>query len=295
MGSFRRRSARAACVLGLLLLMLAAVAGAPAVEPAAARGASAPVITLLSPANGATFVSSASLFPTFRWQISWDTPETTIVSFETAADPAFSQNVSVDNKACPSTNVSCWTSVQPRSVYAPPYGNVWYWRVGLTTSAGTVYSPTWTFTAVNPPTPPKPKDRDRDGVPDSSDNCPGVANPSQRDSNHDHTGDACQPDHVPPQLKVPAGHGARGKTLFASFWAGDDRGMIRMHLTFSYEGHILISQPFGWRPSAVGQHHTFYSLAPLPRSLPAGIYMFCVKVWDHAGSHASGCGRYTIS
>jgi hypothetical protein len=68
-----------------------------------------------------------------------------------------------------------------------------------------------------------------------------------------------------------------------------------MHLTFSYEGHILISQPFGWRPSAVGQHHTFYSLAPLPQSLPTGIYMFCVKAWDHAGSHASGCGRYTIS
>jgi len=295
MGSFRRRSACAVGVLGFVLLTVAAFAGAPAVETAAARRASAPVITLLSPADGATIVSSATSFPTFRWQISWDAPETTTVRFEIAADPGFTQNVTVDTQSCSSTNVSCWTSAQPHAVYAPPYGNMWYWRVGLTTSAGIVYSPTWKFTAVNPPPPPKPADRDKDGVPDGSDNCPGVANPSQQDSNHDHLGDACQPDHVGPQLKVPPGHGARGKTLFMSFWAGDDRGTVRLRATFSYEGHVLMSKDFGWRPSPVGAHHTFYSLAPLPRAFPAGIYDFCAKVWDRAGNQASGCGRYTIS
>jgi hypothetical protein len=35
-------------------------------------------------------------------------------------------------------------------------------------------------------------DSDNDGVPDSTDNCPGVYNPTQADFNHDGVGDACQ-------------------------------------------------------------------------------------------------------
>jgi probable HAF family extracellular repeat protein len=37
-------------------------------------------------------------------------------------------------------------------------------------------------------------DDDQDGVPNASDNCPSVANPSQADSDRDHIGDACDPD-----------------------------------------------------------------------------------------------------
>ncbi len=36
-----------------------------------------------------------------------------------------------------------------------------------------------------------PPDADHDGVPDSTDNCPNVANPDQKDSDHDGIGDAC--------------------------------------------------------------------------------------------------------
>lgn len=36
-------------------------------------------------------------------------------------------------------------------------------------------------------------DSDGDGVPDASDNCPGVANPGQADCDGDGTGDACDP------------------------------------------------------------------------------------------------------
>jgi hypothetical protein len=37
-------------------------------------------------------------------------------------------------------------------------------------------------------------DADGDGVIDAADNCPGVANPDQRDTDHDGRGDACDPD-----------------------------------------------------------------------------------------------------
>ena len=62
---------------------------------------------------------------------------------------------------------------------------------------------TWTA-APSPPQPPvpvptavpAPRDTDADGVPDASDNCPEVANPSQADDDRDRVGDAC--DLLPP-------------------------------------------------------------------------------------------------
>ena len=38
-------------------------------------------------------------------------------------------------------------------------------------------------------------DQDRDFVPETEDNCPGVANSDQFDTDGDGTGDACDPDH----------------------------------------------------------------------------------------------------
>jgi hypothetical protein len=41
---------------------------------------------------------------------------------------------------------------------------------------------------------PPPADTDRDGVTDTSDNCPSVADPDQADLDADRSGDACDPD-----------------------------------------------------------------------------------------------------
>jgi hypothetical protein len=277
---------RTSISLALAFLLLGVLIGT-----AGARSDSPPVITLLAPGNHTTIVSSvtAQNYPTFRWNIAWDAPEQTLISFTIAADPALTQKVTVDNQMCPATNVNCWDSFQPRAVYGPPYGSVWYWRVSMTTSAGTVDSPIWTFTAVNPP------DRDHDGVPDSKDNCPTVKNPDQRDSNHDHVGDACQPDRVPPRVTVSPGTGRRGQTLFITARVGDDRGTVRMRVWVSYQQHVLLERWFGWTQSPVGQRHTFYSQQPIPTGLPAGVYHACVKAWDRAGNHAASCAAYRIS
>ena len=50
---------------------------------------------------------------------------------------------------------------------------------------------------------PLTPDADGDGIPDPSDNCPLVANPSQSDRDGDRIGDACDPlDERPPQQKL---------------------------------------------------------------------------------------------
>jgi len=48
-----------------------------------------------------------------------------------------------------------------------------------------------------------PADSDGDGIPDGSDNCPTVYNPSQKDSDGDGIGDVC--DFIQPPLVQPHG------------------------------------------------------------------------------------------
>ena len=134
----RAASAAAGLIFGFLCL----TASAPA-------AGTAPTITLLTPANHATITSSiGSTPPKFTWHIDWPTPESTVASLEIAADTAFTQNTDVETHFCDASNVNCWDEMRINRVYGPPYGSVWYWRVGLTTSNGIVYSPTFTFTAV---------------------------------------------------------------------------------------------------------------------------------------------------
>lgn len=48
-----------------------------------------------------------------------------------------------------------------------------------------------------------PPDGDNDGVPDSTDNCPSIANPGQQDSDNDGIGDACDPCPNTPGTSCP--------------------------------------------------------------------------------------------
>src|ERR1051326_7493533 len=258
-----------------MLGVLAVAAFLAVAGPAAASRAAAPVITLLSPANGASVASSTTVFPTFKWQIQWDAPENTVVSFESASDPSFTQSHTVNNFPCGAGNVNCSDTFQPHTYWAG-YAGVWYWRVSVTTSAGIVYSPTFTFTAKAPPPPP---DSDHDGIADGQDNCPSVPTPDQRDSNHDGKGDACQADHVPPRVSVTPGSGHRGQRLYIRGYVGDDRGRIRVRVWVSFQSHLLAKHLTGWSSALPGTPSTFYTVNPIPARYPSGIYRACMKVW----------------
>lgn len=270
--------------------LLAAVASGLLLTVAPSAGAAPPAITLLTPPNGSTVVISptAPAYPTFTWRVDWATPEDTIIRHELALDPGFTQNLSVNTHFCPAANVNCWTSFQPQMAYAPP-DRVWYWRVGLTTSTGIVYSQTFLFAAKTPP------DRDRDGVEDANDNCPSVPNPDQRDSNRDGKGDACQLDRVKPRVLVYPGSARRGSRAYLKARMADDRGgLLRLHVTLSHRGRVFYRGRFGWVQTSWAVPETFYTLTRLPRFLPTGRYSACVQAWDQAGNTAKSCAPYRV-
>ncbi|HEX5035228.1 MAG TPA: DUF11 domain-containing protein [bacterium] len=63
-------------------------------------------------------------------------------------------------------------------------------------------NPTPTPTPTATPVPTDEPDGDDDGVPDTSDNCPDVANPSQADADADGLGDACDPSNFPAGILI---------------------------------------------------------------------------------------------
>jgi Thrombospondin type 3 repeat len=269
---------------------LAVILVAAALAPSSAAAAAPPAITLLTPANEAKIVTSPSnpVYPSFSWRVDWSTPEEAMIVWQVAADAGFSKDASAESQYCPATNVNCWTSVRPERNWGPPAGSVWYWRVGVSTSAGTVYSPTWSFRAD------EPADRDRDGVRDASDNCPAVANPTQHDSNRDGKGDACQPDRVKPRIHVFPGSARRGRHAYVTARVADDRRFVRIRVSLLYFGHVLYRGLFTWPQSRWDQPATFRTRTPLPMFLPRGLYQACATAADKAGNSRRSCARYRV-
>jgi hypothetical protein len=145
-----KRAALAAVVFTALL----------GVTPSAS--ASPPQVTLLTPTNGTTLAVPAygDGTTTFTWHVSWDTPEATTVMFELGTDSSFAPGTFTgENFACTAANPNCATSFAPPRSYSPPFPQTYYWRVGLTTSAGIVWSSTSMFKVVNKVDKVKPRVR----------------------------------------------------------------------------------------------------------------------------------------
>jgi Thrombospondin type 3 repeat len=281
-GPIRWNGVRLAVVTALVVLTLVGAEGATAEAPPP------PTITLLTPANGAVIESAAELeFPTFSWRIDWPgapTSGTYTISWRRPAHPNLTQADTLESHSCPVQNLNCW-SLTPAAVYGPPYGSVWYWQVSI---VGVADSPVRKFKAVNPP------DKDSDGVADRRDNCPSVSNASQRDSNRDGRGDACQPDRSAPRVRALAGSAVRGEIAFFGARVGDDRGEARMAAEVAYRGSPVLHGSFGFQAVAWSARRTFVSKQPVSRLLPAGTYRYCATAWDRAGNRARSCADYRI-
>lgn len=126
-----------------------------------------------------------------------------------------------------------------------------------------------------------PPDQDRDGVPDSTDNCPAVANADQADVDHDGVGDVCEPN-VPPQAL--AGEDVRkecthpGNHDVPLNGSGADENPAD---TLTFEWKNSSGSVIGTTPSIVA-------------SLPRGVHMLTLTVRDGHGGEATDTVTVTI-
>ena len=118
---------RAARVVQVPLLALAAAGLLPVAAGAGSEQGPAARVVLVSPANGALIQRS---HVTFVWRVEWPRPPASgavQVSHRYASDRAMTQQVSTTTRTCPATDVNCWTSHRPKETF---YGR-YYWQVAL--------------------------------------------------------------------------------------------------------------------------------------------------------------------
>jgi hypothetical protein len=94
------------------------------------------------------------------------------------------------NQTCLAQAVTADTA---QDLLVPPPGRVFYYVVSREGCSESILARDSSGTPIpnNDPCPSTGQDADGDGVPEALDNCPGVANPTQLDSNGDGIGDAC--------------------------------------------------------------------------------------------------------
>lgn len=229
--------------------MLAAAAGG--------SRAAAPEVTLVTPADGSSVLTSAALGtgPTLGWRIVWgDVPPggAVVTTIRIATDEALTQNAAENTFSCQARSAGCRTHFKPNRLYSGRY----YWRVSLS-GAITATSPTWSFVGVR-------------------------------------QGGGAGADKIKPRVRALSGVAQRGQTAFFSAYVGDDRGLVRLRAALTRSGHELARATAPFRPVTWGRRQTLFSNRPLPRGLAPGAYRLCVTAWDRAGNSARGCARYRL-
>jgi hypothetical protein len=134
------------------------------------------------------------------------------------------------------------------------YKGRYYWQVSLVGAAEAV-SPTWMFSASEPP--------------------PTV-------------------DRTRPYVRTYAGSARRGSRAYFTAQVRDNSGEARMRALLTYRGLRVLEGRTAFARVDWRVKQRFYSIRPLSRRLPAGIYKICVTAWDRAGNQGRSCARYRI-
>lgn len=246
---------------GVLRSAVPVLAGAvTALVLAAAAGgsrAAGPEVALVTPADGATVLTSATLGsgPTLGWRIAWGETlpgGTVVMTVRIATDAALTQNVAENTFSCAARSANCPSYFKPNRVYSGRY----YWRVTLS-GAVRVTSSTWSFVGVR-------------------------------------QGGSGGEDRTKPSVQVLSGVAQRGQTAFFSARVGDDRGFVRLRATLTRRGHELARATAPFRPVAWARRQTLFSNRPLSRALVRGAYRLCVTAWDRAGNATRDCAPYRV-
>jgi hypothetical protein len=110
----------------------------------------------------------------------------------------------------------------------------------------TTESMTYTITGVGTC---GPLDTDRDGVADTSDNCPTIANPSQADADHDGLGNVCDPNAFAPDGRGPVPNpvtGPEGSELATQGAFSDDDGTVPLISLTDGVGALTVDPNGSW-------------------------------------------------
>jgi hypothetical protein len=104
---------------------------------------------------------------------------------------------------------------------------------------------------------------------------------------------AMSTDTVPPQTQAEPGTSPYGQPARVFFWVQEASGTARYVIQLYNGSKVIYGARTDWQ-HAVGHFETYVDL-PIPATIRAGLYHFCVTVVDQADLKASDCAPFAIT
>jgi hypothetical protein len=167
---------------------------------------------------------------------------------------------------------------------------------------GATDAPPGTHDGASPDVPANGHDEDGDGIPDSADNCPHLANADQKDTDGDRVGDVCDPEPTTPRQSIILFSPMTGPdpSYTATGWTF---GTDSWHLDPNTKQSLFRSLPVAnvdlWVqleiPTAATMKPVQIALVPAPEVTPA----FFGEIYDDGAPYVgteedAGSGVYTV-